>query len=465
MENKERFRYNKIMNFNMTLSDKNFFKQLSKLAIPLSLQQLLGSAMEMIDSLMVSWIGMVSAVGSASQLLIIASTITWGMLSGTSIFAAQFFGKKDDASLKKIFFLSLLLVLLNASFWFALMWFFPEMIIRFYIQDDVTVSYALQYLQIARFSVILEAIAFTFSYMYRSIQMAGFTLKVSIFSMAANIILNYVFIFGWGFVPALHVKGAALATLLAHMLSIFIYLGYGLKHRVSFLGSFREMSQISLEFSVHVICKVIPLMINEALFGIGCSLIIKALGTLGKDSLEAYYIGDQIASFFSFIIWGYGGSVQIMLSHQLGEGKIQEAKEMCRSVLTLTVVLSILLFLVLLTGSPLIIQIYHIQSEAVLALIPYVCAVFAFRICFRCFNFTIFSILRSGGDSKIISFLDSGLLFGVAVPLAYLGIYVFGMKSVALVYLLSQSEQIVRFILGLKRIQKGFWAKDLTFIH
>ena len=96
MENKERFRYNKIMNFNMTLSDKNFFKQLSKLAIPLSLQQLLGSAMEMIDSLMVSWIGMVSAVGSASQLLIIASTITWGMLSGTSIFAAQFFGKKDE---------------------------------------------------------------------------------------------------------------------------------------------------------------------------------------------------------------------------------------------------------------------------------------------------------------------------------------------------------------------------------
>ena len=60
------------------IGNKDFYKQTALLAIPLSLQQLLGSAMEMIDSLMVSWIGMISAVGSASQIIIIASTITWG---------------------------------------------------------------------------------------------------------------------------------------------------------------------------------------------------------------------------------------------------------------------------------------------------------------------------------------------------------------------------------------------------
>ena len=82
------------MNLKSYIGDKFFCKRVASLAIPLSLQQLLGSAMEMIDSLMVSWIGMISAVGSASQIIIIASTITWGILSGTNIFAAQFYGKK-----------------------------------------------------------------------------------------------------------------------------------------------------------------------------------------------------------------------------------------------------------------------------------------------------------------------------------------------------------------------------------
>ena len=105
------------MNLKSYIGDKFFYKRIASLAIPLSLQQLLGSAMEMIDSLMVSWIGMISAVGSASQIIIIASTITWGILSGTNIFASQFYGKKNLLYLKKVFGLSLCLTSINSLFW------------------------------------------------------------------------------------------------------------------------------------------------------------------------------------------------------------------------------------------------------------------------------------------------------------------------------------------------------------
>ena len=453
------------MNLKSYIGDKFFYKQVASLAIPLSLQQLLGSAMEMIDSLMVSWIGMISAVGSASQIIIIASTITWGILSGTNIFASQFYGKKDHLYLKKVFGLSLCLTSINALFWISLISLFPEAVVRFYINDNEIIIHSIEYLNIARFTILLEAVSFTFSYHYRCVDKAALTLYVSIFSMLCNVVLNYIFIFGWGPIPSMNVSGAALATLLSHFFSILIYLIYGIKTKQPFFGSFHEMFSFHFDFIRHVLRRVYPLIINEALFGFGSSLIIKALGGLSRESLEAYYIGDQIAAFFSFIIWGFGGSVQLMLSYDLGKGNREQAIEKSRHFMGLALILAIVLASLLAICSPFIMSFYNIQDEIIYASTKAILLVFCLKIAFRLFNFTIFSILRSGGDSRIISFLDAGIMYLIAIPLSFTSVYLFHIENVALVYLITQSEQVVRFILGIKRIQSGIWAKDLTNIE
>lgn len=453
------------MNLKSYIGDKFFYKRVASLAIPLSLQQLLGSAMEMIDSLMVSWIGMISAVGSASQIIIIASTITWGILSGTNIFASQFYGKKDHLYLKKVFGLSLCLTSINALFWISLISLFPEAVVRFYINNNEIIIHSIEYLNIARFTILLEAVSFTFSYHYRCVDKAALTLYVSIFSMLCNVVLNYIFIFGWGPIPSMNVSGAALATLLSHFFSILIYLIYGIKTKQPFFGSFHEMFSFHFDFIRHVLRRVYPLIINEALFGFGSSLIIKALGGLSRESLEAYYIGDQIAAFFSFIIWGFGGSVQLMLSYDLGKGNRERAIEKSYHFMGLAFALAITLASLLALCSPLIMSLYNIQNEIIYAATRAVLFVFCLKIAFRLFNFTIFSILRSGGDSRIISFLDAGIMYLIAIPLSFTSVYLFHIENVALVYLITQSEQVVRFILGIKRIHSGIWAKDLTNIE
>lgn len=447
------------------IGNKTFYKKIATLAIPLSLQQLLGSAMEMIDSLMVSWIGMVSAVGSASQIIIIANTITWGILSGTNIFAAQYYGKKDFPNLKKVFGLSLIMTFVNALFWFTLITFFSEPIIRFFTNDEAIITSALKYINIARFSLLLEAVAFTFSYHYRSTDKANFTLWVSIISMITNITLNYMLIFGFGCIPAMNVEGAALATAISHSISILIYFVVGIKTKQCFLGSFKEMFSFEFDFTQHMFHRVAPLIVNETFFGFGNSLIIIAIGKLGSQSLEAYYIGDQIASFFQFIIWGFGGAVQIIISHELGQGHIKEAVSTSKKVMGVSTLLAIMLGSIILIASPLIMELYHIQSDVVASYTRMILMVFAARITFRFFNFTIFSILKSGGDSHIVTFLDCGIMYIVAIPLAFAGVYLFGIQNVALLYLMSQSEQLVRFILGTRRLHSGIWANDLTVIH
>lgn len=74
----------------------------------------------------------------------------------------------------------------------------------------------------------------------------------------------------------------------------------------------------------------------------------------------------------------------------------------------------------------------------------------------------VFSSLRAGGDSKILALLDSGLMWGIGIPLAFISVHLFHIQSIAMVFLVCQIEQIIRVYLGMKRYQKGEWAVNLT---
>lgn len=446
---------------NIYFGDKSFHKKVGHLAIPLALQQLLGSAMEMVDSLMVSWIGMVSAVGSASQLILLANTVVWGILSGTNIFAAQFFGAKDDRNLKRSFGFSILLTMLNSVLWITIALLFGKKIILLYIQDPIIYQNAVAYLDIAMFTLIPSGLAFTFSYMYRSIHQASLTLKVSIFSMAVNVLLNSCLIFGLGPFPKMGVQGAALATFIAQSLSLLIYFAHAKITKQPFMGSAHELFSMDEMFIGIMARRITPLVLNEFLFGLGNTLLVRTLATLGTTSIEAYYIGEQIGNFFSFIIWGYGGAVSVIIGQLLGQGKIEQAIRESKYFIGLSSILSLVIILCLtLLGKP-ILSFYNIMDPVIFANTSQILYVFALRLAFRLFNFMIFSVLRAGGDSKIISILDSGILYVVALPCAMLAVG-FNIQSITLVYGLSQLEQVVRFFFGIRRYHSGQWANNLT---
>lgn len=91
------------------IGPKSFYKKASLLAIPLAIQQLVSSCMGIIDSLMVSWIHQVSAVGTAVQIETLCTAVAWGAIAGTGIFSAQFYGAHDQKNLKRTFGLSIIL--------------------------------------------------------------------------------------------------------------------------------------------------------------------------------------------------------------------------------------------------------------------------------------------------------------------------------------------------------------------
>ena len=74
------------------MGPKSFYKRACYIAIPLGLQQLVTSCMGIIDSLMVSWIGQVTAVGTAVQIETLCTSVSWACAAGVGIYSVQFFG-------------------------------------------------------------------------------------------------------------------------------------------------------------------------------------------------------------------------------------------------------------------------------------------------------------------------------------------------------------------------------------
>lgn len=178
--------------------------------------------------------------------------------------------------------------------------------------------------------------------------------------------------------------------------------------------------------------------------------------------MDAYYVANQIFNVFLFIVYGYGSAVQVLLGSRLGKGQIEQAKQECAYHLGMSFILAIILVFGIIVFAPYMVDIFALSDMYVYDLAIKMMYVFAIKISMRLFNFIIFSILRSGGDTKIIQFLDSGLLYIVGLTLAFGCVNILHINDIVLVLLITQLEQLVRMIFGLKRVSANIWAKDLT---
>jgi Na+-driven multidrug efflux pump len=197
------------------------------------------------------------------------------------------------------------------------------------------------------------------------------------------------------------------------------------------------------------------------LFGFGQSLFNKAYGMLGSSSMEVIYIGSEILSLALFIVWGYGEAVSILTGTLLGRGRIEEAKEESRYHLGLSFLAGVLLWLFLVLLSPLFLHLYHISDPVTYNACKGLLVVYGFKAFLRVFTYVMFCTLKAGGDSRIYNLLDSGIMYAVGIPIAFGGVYL-GIENIVVLVLLCQIEQVVRFVLTLKRYNSYKWANNLT---
>ena len=440
-----------------------FYRKIADIALPLAAQQILNQGAGFVDTIMVSHVGGVGAVAVATQLDNLLGTVGFGINSGINIYSAQFYGARDWKSLKKCFGFQLLMNLLNFLVFYSVAQLFGRNILHFYSSGDSSmIELAWQYLRIACWGYLFHVIISAFTFMYRAIHKTKVPMYIGFGINIINATLNFLLIFGHLGLPRMGVAGAALATVIANACGAAAHIVYAFVTKQPFLGSIRELTDWDVTFLTPIIRRMIPLIANEAMFGLGNTMYVKAYGLLGGSALEIYKIGNTVGSFFYIAVMGMNNAVGLLVGEQLGKKDLDGAKRTVRYLFPLSGMLAVLMAtLIALLATPMV-SLFGLKDPLVAAASVTMVRLFAIRVAFRLFNVIFMSTLRAGGDSLFLMFLDCGVLWLVGVPLAFAGVYALNITTIAGLFALLQSEQLVRLGIGFARYKQGKWCRNLT---
>lgn len=442
-------------------STPSFYKKALRLALPICLQQALNQGASFLDTMMVSHVGGVGAVTVATQIDNLLMLVGFGVNSCILIFASQFFGAGNRRNLKRCFGLQLLLNVCIALAFFLLAKLGGTWFLSFFSDDARLIELAKQYISISAFSYFFTALINGYTFMYRSVQTTKVPMLLGLATNCLNALLNYLLIFGKLGLPALGVRGAAIATVIATFCGLAGHVTYAFITRQPFLGFAGELFRWPSTFLRPIFRRMIPMAGNEIVFGLGDAMYLKAFGMLGTAMLEAYQVAYKIGMVPHTIADGMGSASGILLGEHLGRGESEKARSIIRYLFPLAIGLSVVVSAVMILIARPVVSIFALPDSSVDVAVLMV-RLFNIRIATRMFNAVLLSAIRAGGDTKFLLFMDSGLVWLVGIPAAYIGLLVLGVDSLPVLFLLTQSEQVVRMIIGLLRCRSGKWLHNLT---
>ncbi|WP_352418879.1 MATE family efflux transporter [Proteiniborus sp.] len=444
--------------------NKDFFKVMIAIALPITLQNLIASSVNMLDTLMITSLGQESlaAVGLANQVFFFYAVTIFGVATGSSIFIAQFWGKKDTKNIRRILGLSLAIVsVLGVIFTLAAL-FVPEHIMRIFSNDMKVIKLGVDYLRIVSFSYIITGISFAYSVASRSIGQAKMPMIVSIVSFVTNAVFNYLLIFGKLGLPQLGIKGAAYGTLIARIVEIVLILYFIYSNNKNPLaGSIKDMTDWTSDFVKKYFKTAYPVILNEALWSLGTVLYSIAYAKIGTEAAAAVQILNTVQNIFMVMTRGLANACTVMVGNKIGAEEEEVAIEYANSFMIISIVLGMVLGIMLFLTSDTILTFFKNLTPELYATSKKLLIVLAIFFFVKAFNGTmIVGVLRGGGDTRFSMLLEMVAVWIVGVPLAFLGALVFKLPVyyvTSLVYI----EEVVKAVVGIPRIISKKWVTNV----
>ena len=444
--------------------NKAFLKSMFAIAIPIALQNLVSSSLNMVDTLMISSLGKasISAVGLANQVFFFYILISFGINSGSSIFISQYWGREDIKSIRKVLGLALSMSALVGIIFTIIGFFFPECIMKIFIQDAEVVKLGAEYLKIVSLSYLITAISFAYSVALRSTGRAAVPLQVSIISFLTNTFFNYILIFGkLGFSP-MGVKGAAIGTLIARIVEIIFILYTVYRNPGPLAATLKELLDWDKVFVGRYMKTTYPVIVNEAFWSLGQIMYSIAYARIGVEATAAVQIVSTIQNIFFVIVRGLANASTVMIGNKIGAGEKEESYDYAIMFLSMATLAGLFLGLTMALTPGFTLSLFRDLDPEVYDVAKKMLVIMGLVFAVRTFNATVIvGVLRGGGDTSYSMYLEMGAVWLVGVPLAFLGALYFKLPVYWVMALISL-EEIVKGIIAIPRVLSKKWIKDLT---
>ena len=453
----------------MDSSVKELYKKVFTIGIPVSIENMIYSLMNFIDVFMVGKenvaLGLgtaaVAGLGFANQVFMIFIVSLFGLNSGGGILAAQYYGKKDYKNLKKCLGITITVGLLFSFLFFLMGLFIPEKIIGIFTSDPKVLKLGANYFRIIALIYPLIGLGYSFNMQLRAIGKNQYSLYSTIIGLCINLVGNYLLINGNLGFPGMGVVGAAIATVIARIVSVFylIYIIY--KNKLPMAGNFQELFKLSWSFIAKALKISLPVFGHEIMWVIGVSTYVVIYGRIGTEATAAIQVVKSISNLVFTLVFGLSSGTAAIIGQEIGAGNEENAYKYGVELLKISLVIGTAVALFVYAICPVVLILMKVDSaiyplarqivfsEGILIIIKTTGTLF------------IVGVLRAGGDTLWTMFADLIPLWTFAIPLTYIAGLKLGLP-VALVYLCSGSDELLKMPFCIQRLKSRKWINNLV---
>ena len=447
----------------MTQSDRAIYRQLAKLTVPIVLQNLLSAAVNSADVVMLNFVGQahISAVSLATQYASILFMILYGLGTGVTMLAAQYYGKGDLRAVDAVQGIAMRFSL-GASAIFALAALLaPQAMMRVFTPDAELIAIGAQYLRYIAVAYLCWGITEVYLAALRSIGRVAICTALNTVAFGLNILLNAVFIFGLFGAPKLGAAGVALATSMSRVVELVLVFvvsakSKDVKLRVSslFVHSpllFRDFLKMAL-----------PALANDVVWGLAFSMYSVIIGQfLGTDMVAANSFAGLARNLGTILCFGLASGGGILLGQIIGDNRLEEAERASKVLMKLTVLFGAIGGLIILAATPIILRFADL-TPAGKGYLKVMLLINSYYVMGAAVNTSLIcGVFRSGGDSRFGFICDTIDMWCYAVPLGFLAAAVLKLPPLWVYFLLCTDEFVKwPWVIGHYRSRK--WLKNIT---
>lgn len=441
----------------------DFYKVMLEIAIPVSLQSLVTSALNTLDTMMISSLGdaTIAGVGLANQVFFFFIMMCFGISTGSSVMISQYWGRRDARNAQRVNGLATAIAAGLGLIFTLVAIFFSKGIMGLMTSDSEVIIEGARYLRVVAFTYVVSGLSFSLGNSLRSTGDPRTPLFASVVGFFLNAFFNYAFIFGaFGF-PELGVVGAAVGTLIARTAEFLIIL-YVIR---TYDGPLNTSIKNSLDFNPAFLDRftqiVWPVIFNETFWALGQVLYSVAYAIVGREATAAVQVTVAIQNIAFVVVRGLGSSCTIMIGNNIGRGDIERSYDLAHRFLRIALTTGLMIGLVMALTPGVTLKLFSSLSPSVYVLATHLLQVMGLVFIVKSMNSVlVVGILRGGGDTRYSMILEMSCVWLVGVPLAFIGAIWFKLPIYFLVALVS-AEEVVKFIMAMRRVHSRQWVHQI----
>ncbi len=444
------------------VDNRQFYRRLWRISFPIMMQSLMLAAVAAADALMLGRVTQeqMTAVSLATQIQFVQNMFLFAIAASGSILGAQYWGKRDREAMRKIFSL-----ILRASGAVSLLFctaceLVPEALMHVFTHDPGLIEIGSGYLRIAGWSYLISGISHCYLAMMKVSDHVTPSAAISSSAVVVNILLNAVLIFGLFGAPRMQARGAALATTLSRIAELLLCLL--VSSGKNFICPDRNgLLRVDRRLAADFRRQCIPLLGGGLLWGVGFTSYTAIMGHMGVDAAAANSVSSVVRDLICCACNGVGSAAGIIVGNALGAGDMEKGKVYGIKLKNLSYVIGFVSLALVLLLTPLVVRMVLLTDTARSYLIGMMCIMAVYMIG-RCVNtVTINGVLDGGGDTLFDMYSLAVCMWGIAIPLALLGAFLFHWP-VLCVYACTCLDEVGKIPWVMLRFRKHRWVQNLT---